>query len=105
VGEVGADTLWVRRLAAAARLKQLQFAVGGSCDTVTSLVGTWHTHPYRADASGNAIKLRGLSAQDLATFAAAPELVTMVMWDPDSLDVAARVPDGGLRHPAPLAVR
>src|SRR6185295_11968703 len=30
-------------------MKQLQQAVAGSCDSVPRLVGTWHTHPFRAD--------------------------------------------------------
>jgi hypothetical protein len=104
-GAVVGDTLFVRRLEAAADLKQLQFAVAGRCEGVANFVGTWHTHPYRADSAGRALKERGLSPMDLETFAAAPDVVTMVMWDRDSLDVAAKTPDGAVRHPAPLAVR
>src|SRR2546427_6295486 len=89
----------------AAHLKQLQFAVAGDCDGVPDLVGTWHTHPYRADAAGRAQKEPGLSALDLESFAAARDLVTIVMWDLDSLDAAMKTPDGALRHPAPVAVR
>jgi hypothetical protein len=103
-GAARRDTLWVRRLVPAADLKQLQFAVAGTCDSVVDLVGTWHTHPYRADIAGRPLKERGLSAIDLTTFAAARDLVTMVMWDVDSLDAATRGPDG-VRHPAPLIVR
>lgn len=105
VGEVANDTLFVRRLAAARELRQLQFAVTGSCDAVDGAVGTWHTHPYRADSAGHALKERGLSTLDLQTFAAAPDIVAIVMWDADSLDVAAKWPDGTLHHPAALAVR
>ena len=105
-GEVASDTLWVRGLLAAADLKQLQFAVAGNCNHVDRFVGTWHTHPYRAAPDGRALKGRGLSAMDLATFASTPwELVTFVMWDLDSLDVAVKGPGGSVRHPAPLAVR
>lgn len=105
-GEIARDTLWVRGLVAADDLKQLQFAVSGNCDAVDRFVGSWHTHPYRADEAGRAVKERGLSALDLATFASASwELVTFVMWDLDSLDVAARGPGGSVRHPARLAVR
>ena len=104
-GEIAGDTLFVRRLLPAASLKQLQFAVSGNCDGVDGFVGTWHTHPYRADAAGRAIKERGLSAMDLQTFATARDMVTMVMWDLDSIDVAAKTPGGAVRHPAPLAVR
>src|SRR6059036_1045461 len=105
VGDVAGDTLFVRRLLPAASLKQLQFAVSGNCDGVDGFVGTWHTPPYRADAAGRAIKERGLSAMDLQTFATARDMVTMVMWDLDSLDVATKAGDGSVRHPVPLAVR
>jgi len=105
VGDVSGDTLFIRSLVPADHLKQLQFAVAGDCDNVERLVGTFHTHPYRADPAGGAVKERGLSAMDLKTFAAAPDMVTMVMWDLDSLDVATKARDGGVRHPMPLAVR
>lgn len=105
VGRVLHDTLFVEGLAAAAHLRQLQFAVAGDCDDVAGLVGTFHTHPYRADPAGRPLKERGLSRMDLDTFAAARDLVAMVMWDVDSLDVAAKFPDGTVRHPAPFVVR
>src|SRR5438034_6673486 len=60
VGDVAGDTLFVRRLVHAENLKQLQFAVAGDCDGVERLVGTFHTHPYRADPAGRALKARGL---------------------------------------------
>ena len=104
-GDVANDTLFVRRLVQAAHLKQLQFAVAGDCEGVPDLVGTWHTHPYHADAAGRAQKEPGLSALDLESFAAARDVVTIVMWDLDSLDAAMKTPDGALRHPAPVAVR
>ena len=105
VGEVAGDTLFVRRLVHARHLKQLQFAVAGDCLGVERLVGTFHTHPYRADPAGRALKERGLSPLDLRTFAAATDLVTMVMWDLDSLDVATKAVDGSVRHPATVQVR
>jgi len=105
VGDVVGDTLFVQRLLEASDLKQLQFAVAGNCDHVDRLIGTFHTHPYRADSAGHALKERGLSTMDLRTFAAATDLVTMVMWDMDSLDVAIKAPDGSVRHPAPVTVR
>lgn len=104
-GDIAGDTLFVRRLVHARNLKQLQFAVAGDCEGVPELVGTFHTHPYRADSAGRAVKERGLSAMDLRTFAEAADVVTMVMWDLDSLDVATKSPDGSVRHPVPFAVR
>ena len=105
VGEVAGDTLFIRRLVHAEHLKQLQFAVAGDCDGVERLVGTFHTHPYRADPAGRAVKERGLSAMDLTTFAAGPDMVTLVMWDLDSLDLATKAVDGSVRHPMTLTVR
>ena len=105
MGDVAGDTLFVRRLVHAEHLKQLQFAVAGDCDGVEHLVGTFHTHPYRADSEGRAVKERGLSPMDLETFTAATDLVTMVMWDLDSLDVATKAVDGSVRHPAAVRVR
>ncbi len=58
-----------------------------------------------AAPGGHAVKERGLSAMDLRTFAAGSDLITMVMWDLDSLDVAIKAPDGRVRHPIPLTVR
>ncbi|HKW40777.1 MAG TPA: hypothetical protein VJN39_05970 [Gemmatimonadales bacterium] len=102
-GEVARETLFVRRLVEAADLRQLQFAVAGSCDGVDHLVGAFHTHPYRADSAGHPVKERGLSPLDLRTFATQRDLITMVMWDVDSLDVAAKGADGRVHHPVPLA--
>jgi hypothetical protein len=104
-GEVARDTLFVRRLEPAADLRQLQFAVAGTCDGVAGLVGTFHTHPYRADSVGRALKERGLSNRDLETFAASSDLVAVVMWDRDSLDVATKAEDGSVRHPMAVEVR
>ena len=104
-GEVAGDTLFVRRLEPAADLRQLQFAVAGKCDGVAGLVGTFHTHPYRADSAGRPLKERGLSRLDLATFAASSDLVAVVMWDRDSLDVATKAEDGSVRHPVAVEVR
>jgi hypothetical protein len=104
-GDVTGDTLFIRRLEPAADLKQLQFAVAGTCDRVAQLVGTFHTHPYRAGPAGRPLKERGLSGLDLETFARAGELVAIVMWDRDSLDLATKARDGSVRHPAPLTVR
>src|SRR3989449_6805990 len=70
-GDVANDTLFVRRLVQAAHLKQLQFAVAGDCEGVPDFVGTWHTHPYRADAAGRAQKGPRPSGPRLESFAAA----------------------------------
>src|SRR6516225_8439507 len=52
VGHSRGDTVWVDSWQIAHDLKQLQFAVTGTCDHVPRLIGTWHTHPYRASPEG-----------------------------------------------------
>jgi len=99
-GHVSHDTLWVTDWAPAREMKQLQFAVAGSCDDLTDVVGTWHTHPYRADLRGAAIKESSLSQQDLATFTAGRDRVVLIVWDVDSFDAAARGAGGAVLHPA-----
>lgn len=90
---------------AARDMKQLQLAVAGSCDSVPRLIGTWHTHPYRADLRNLPIKERQLSAQDLKTFSASGLAITLVMWDEDSVDAAVRAPGGRIVHPAAVNIK
>lgn len=104
-GYIARDTVWITRTALAHDMRQLQFAVTGTCDPSDDRLGTWHTHPYRADSLGAALKERGLSAQDLATFRAGDDRVVLVVWDIDSLDAAVRTADGSIVHPAPVVVR
>ena len=99
VGRVRGDTVHIRRWVPARHLKQLQLAVSGSCDSMPGVVGTWHTHPYRADRNNLPVKERSLSAQDLETFAASRWAATLVMWDEDSIDAAARDGRGVATHP------
>ncbi len=93
------DTIRVDGWAPAAEMRQLQLAVTGSCDSVPRVVGTWHTHPYRADLENRPIKERRLSRQDLETFRQSPYRVTLLMWDQDSLDAAVKQ-RGRVIHPA-----
>jgi hypothetical protein len=102
-GSVRGDTVGIDGWQPAGDMKQLQLAVAGNCDTVSHLLGTWHTHPYRADLQNLPIKERNLSAQDLETFRASGLEVTLVMWDVDSLDAAVR--DGeAVVHPAAITL-
>jgi hypothetical protein len=103
-GTVDQDTVRVESWIPAADMKQLPLAVDGNCDHVPRLVGTWHTHPFRADLQNRAVKERTLSRQDLATFGASDLRVTMVMWDVDSVD-AAVMTQGGVSHPATVVIR
>jgi len=104
-GRASADTVWVTSWAHARNLKQFQFAVTGSCDSVADMVGTWHTHPYRAAPDGHALKEPGLSAHDLTTFASGTDRAVIAAWDVDSIDAAVRAADGTVLHPATVLVR
>jgi hypothetical protein len=98
-GSISHDTLFVTGSVPSHNMRQLQFAVDGDCDNITDFVGAWHTHPYRAAPDGHALKEAGLSKQDLQTFAASADPAVLVVWDVDSLDAAARGPDGSVLHP------
>lgn len=104
-GRTANDTVWVDGTTPARGMVRFQFAVTGTCDHVPDLVGTWHTHPYRAALDGSAIKERQLSTTDLKTFAADADRAVLVVWDVDSIDVAVRAINGLVHHPAGLAVR
>jgi proteasome lid subunit RPN8/RPN11 len=103
-GRADGRTVRIESWVPADEMKRLQLAVTGSCDSVPRLVGTWHTHPYRADLQNLPVKERRLSAQDLETFAGSRLAVTLVMWDRDSVDAAVRTSKGVVVHPARVAV-
>lgn len=103
-GSMLGDTARIESWQPAANMKQLQLAVDGDCDTVPRLIGTWHTHPYRADLQNLPIKERSLSVQDLETFKSSSFPVTLVMWDVDSIDAAVKN-DARLVHPAVVVVK
>lgn len=105
IGDTDADTFHVIGLVPAHDMKRFQFAVTGSCDSVPGAIGTFHTHPYRAAPTGEALKERGLSSQDLMTFMGGTDRALIVVWDVDSLDVALRSADGRVVHPALLLSR
>ena len=104
-GKVKGSTVRVDGWVPARDMKRLQLAVAGSCDSVPRLIGTWHTHPYRADLQNLPIKERRLSGQDLQTFGASGLAATLVMWDRDSVDAAVRLPNGKVAHPVEVLVR
>jgi hypothetical protein len=104
-GRVRGTTVEIVRWVPARDMKQLQLAVAGNCDSVPDLVGTWHTHPFRADLRNLPIKERHLSPQDLATFGSTRLVVTMVVWDEDSVDAAVRLPGSVSVHPAEVRIR
>lgn len=85
-------------------MKRLQLAVAGTCDSVPRVVGTWHTHPFRADLQNLPLKERVLSPQDLETFGSSHYRASVVVWDVDSIDAVVRDPDGTVRHPAVVSI-
>jgi hypothetical protein len=105
IGDSDGDTFHVIGWIPAHDMKRFQFAVTGSCDSVPGAIGTFHTHPYRAAPTGEALKEPGLSKQDLTTFTGGKDRVLIVVWDVDSLDVALRASDGRVVHPALLLPR
>jgi hypothetical protein len=105
LGRVSGDTVYVDRWVPARDMKQLQLAVAGNCDSIAGVVGTWHTHPYRADLNNLPVKERALSMQDLETFAESRWAATLVMWDEDSVDAAARRGNGRPAHPVPVRIK
>ena len=105
IGDSDPDTFRVIGLVPAHDMKRFQFAVTGSCDSVPGVIGTFHTHPYRAAPTGEALKEPGLSTQDLMTFMSGTDRALIVVWDVDSLDVALRAADGRVIHPALLLPR
>jgi proteasome lid subunit RPN8/RPN11 len=104
LGSINGDTVRISGWVAAAEMKQLQLAVTGSCDSVPRALGTWHTHPFRADLQNLPLKERRLSSQDLETFRQSPYRVTLVMWDEDSVDAAVKH-RGSVVHPAAVITR
>jgi proteasome lid subunit RPN8/RPN11 len=104
-GQVNGEAVEIDGWVPARDMKQLQLAVAGSCDSVPRLVGTWHTHPFRADLRNLPVKERRLSTQDLQTFGGSRFRVTLVMWDHDSIDAALRTRSGATLHPARVVVR
>jgi hypothetical protein len=104
-GTSAGDTVRVDGWIPARNMKQLQFAVTGDCDGTPGLVGTFHTHPYRADTLNQPLKEPVLAKQDLETFAGSSDLIALVIWDRDSIDAAAKGADGRVLHPIPVLVR
>jgi hypothetical protein len=104
LGSINGDTVRISGWVAAAEMKQLQLAVTGSCDSVPRALGTWHTHPFRADLQNLPLKERRLSSQDLETFRQSPYRVTLLMWDEDSVDAAVKH-RGSVVHPAAVITR
>jgi len=73
-GTVDVAAVTINGFLPARRMRQLQLAVSGTCDSLPHIIGSWHTHPFHADLENRPLKSRELSPQDLATFAASVEI-------------------------------
>ena len=101
-GRVSTDTLWITGWSTPQRVRAFASAVTGDCSDVADLVGTWHTHPWRADSLAQPVKTRGLSPGDLRSFRDGADRIALVQWDRDSVTAAARSFNGSLRYPVEL---
>jgi hypothetical protein len=104
-GSAVGDTLWVRNLMPGTGVTRGPNGVAADCSNVSDLIGTWQTHPYRAGFQGRPIKERGVSGREFRALTEAGGLVTISMWDVDSLDLATKQPGGIVRHHTPYIVR
>ena len=104
-GERRGDTVAVDGWVPARNMKRLMTAVTGDCAGLARYVGTFHTHPYLADARNLPTKQRFLAPQDLLSFEGSDDAVALVIWEVDSVDAAARTMAGEVVHPVPVVVR
>lgn len=104
-GERRGDTVAVDGWVPARNMKRLMTAVTGDCSGLARYVGTFHTHPYLADAQNLPTKQRFLAPQDLLSFEGSDDAVALVIWEADSVDAAGRTDAGVIVHPAAVVVR
>jgi hypothetical protein len=103
-GVTARDTLWITDWSTPHETRALASAVTGECDSAPDLVGTWHTHPWRADSLSRPVKIRGLSVGDLKAFDASADRIQIVQWDRDSLSAAGRGFNGAVHYPVPVTL-
>lgn len=104
-GERRGDTVAVDGWVPARNMKRLMTAVTGDCSGLARYVGTFHTHPYLADAQNLPTKQRFLAPQDLLSFEGSDDAVAVVIWEVDSVDAAGRTAAGLVLHPVAVVVR
>jgi hypothetical protein len=104
-GHISADTLWITAWEAPRGERAFAAAVTGECDDRADAVGSWHTHPWRADSIAKPIKIRELSIGDLRAFRASADRIALAQWDRDSLAGAVRAFNGSVQYPVPVLVQ
>jgi hypothetical protein len=103
-GRISTDTLWITSWESPRGERAFAAAVTGECDDSDNAVGSWHTHPWRADSMQRPIKTRGLSVGDLRAFHASTDLISLAQWDRDSIAGAVRAFNGSVQYPIPVLV-
>jgi hypothetical protein len=103
-GKISTDTLWITGWEPPHDERGFAAAVTGECADGDESVGSWHTHPWRADSMQKPIKTRGLSIGDLRAFHASADLISLAQWDRDSIAGAVRAFNGSVQYPIPVFV-
>ena len=103
-GRVSTDTLWITSWEAPRGERAFAAAVTGDCDDSDDAVGSWHTHPWKADSMDHPLKTRGLSVGDLRAFRASSDRISLAQWDRDSISGAVRAFNGSLQYPIQVQV-
>ena len=103
-GRISTDTLWITSWESPRGERAFAAAVTGECDDADDAVGSWHTHPWRADSMQKPLKTRGLSVGDLRAFRASADRLSLAQWDRDSISGAIRSFNGSVQYPVPVLV-
>ena len=104
-GRISTDTLWITSWEAPRGERAFAAAVTGECDDSDNSVGSWHTHPWKADSLEHPIKTRGLSVGDLRAFRASSDRISLAQWDRDSITGAVRAFNGSMQYPIAVQCR
>jgi hypothetical protein len=103
-GRISTDTLWITSWRSPRGERAFAAAVTGECDDADDAVGSWHTHPWRADSMQKPLKTPGLSVGDLRAFRASADRISLAQWDRDSISGAIRSFNGSVQYPVPVVV-
>ncbi len=104
-GRISTDTLWITSWESPRGERAFAAAVTGECDDSDDAVGSWHTHPWRADSMQKPMKTRGLSVGDLRAFRSSADRISLAQWDRDSISGAIRSFNGSVQYPVPVLVQ
>lgn len=103
-GRFSTDTLWITAWETPRDERAFAAAVTGECDDGDDAIGSWHTHPWRADSMQKPIKTRGLSVGDLRAFHSSSDRISLAQWDRDSIAGAVRAFNGSVQYPVPVLI-